>query len=79
MEMGVKWKQSRVSSNASPMSCVLSSPLISAIPNQVKAAHATERKGNCDQNGNISVPLSCVAFLQLIKSIYLTLERKRPH
>lgn len=50
----------------------LSSPLISAIPNQVKAAHAMVGRGNSGPNGNVSVPLSCVAFLRLIRSKYLT-------
>lgn len=44
---------------------------ISAIPNQVKALHATE-EGNSSHNGNISVPLLCVTFLGLIRSKYLT-------
>lgn len=43
MEMG--WESgARGSDNTSPIPGVLSSPLISAIPNQVKAAHAVERE-----------------------------------
>lgn len=60
-----------VSTAASPLPRnALISP-ISAIPNQVKAAHGTE-EGNSTHNGNISVLLLCVAFLQLIRSKYLT-------
>ncbi len=44
---------------------------ISAVPNQVKALHATE-EGNSSHNGNVSVPLLCVTFLGLIRSKYLT-------
>lgn len=79
VEMGEGGDGTWVSGNTSPIPGVLSSPLISAIPNQVKAAHAAWEGGNSGQNGNVSVPLSCVAFLRLIRSKYLTPERKRPH
>lgn len=42
LEMGVKWEQSRGVQQCVTDPRVLSSPLISAIPNQVKAAHAAE-------------------------------------
>lgn len=41
---GGVWTGARVSGNTSAIPGVLSSPLISAIPNQVKAAHAAERE-----------------------------------